>query len=212
MTIPLRAYLIVGAGVALLLGYAGWAAHERSLGALQQRLAVADSVHRVDSTRAALAVVRAAQATAEAGASRQLAVREEARGRRVAQRTDSVVYATATARAAAERVLADSLASLAQVRAELQRLVTQSRADSAQAAAQRAQDAATIRAQLLALVADSTAMTRQSEAIDALTRRAIDAERQRDLVKSLTPGVGSRFAKAVGWAALGAGVYAVVKR
>lgn len=212
MIIPVKFYLYGGAVLALFLGYAGFVSYERNIGAFRQKAAVADSVAKAAVTASRAATARAATAEAEAAALRQHAYVEIQKDRAVAHRTDSALTATANERQRAEQLLADSLASFAQMRAEVVQLVAKSRADSVAMATERAQYFASRGALLAALAADTVALNAGVMATNAATARATAAERQRDLYKSAQPSGFGTVVRGLAWAAAGALLYAVVKR
>ncbi len=212
MTIPLKAYLYGGAFLALLLAYAGWSAHERSVGRLAVLLAQRDSAHRVDSLAAVVQAHARDSVMAVAAQLAQAATVEVQKDRATKARADSAIRAAATERARAEALLADSLASFAAMRGEVQRLVDVGRADSVTHAQEQAQSAHTITSLRTALAASQTAVASGVDAYNALLKRTLDAEGQRDILKRQQSGITGQLVRGVAWAAGGALVYAVVKR
>ena len=206
MTAIPKVYLYLAGAILAVLGFALYTAHERQVGALQVLLHVADSSHFADSTAAVHLAAVAKAASDSASALRQKAYVEVQKDRAIGVTTDSVVKATANERARAERVLADSLATLTQMREELQRVVVQGRADSAQHATQRATDQQTIRVLLLAVASDTVALQRAGESYNALLKRTVAAEQQRDIAKRQAGSLMSRTM--VGVAGFGLGVLA----
>ncbi len=212
MTIPVKAYLIGGAVLALFLGYAGWAAHERSVGKLAVLLTQRDSAHHADSLATIRKVAERDSIAAVAAKLAQAATVEVQKERATKARADSAIKVSATERARAEALLADSLASFEQVRAEVKRLVDVGRADSVLHVAEQAQSAATILSLRTALAASQSSAATGVDAYNTLLKRTLDAEGQRDILKRQQPSTFGTVLKDVAWAAAGAGLYAVVKR
>ena len=206
MTAIPKMYLYLAGAIVLVLGYVGWSVHERQVGALKVLLHVADSTHYADSTAAVRLAAIAKAASDSALALRQKAYVEVQKDRALGVKTDSVIAASANERARAERMLADSVATVAQVRAELQRVVTQGRADSTANAVQRGADQQTIRVLLLAVAADTVALQRAGDSYNALLKRTVAAEQQRDIAKRQSGSLMSRAM--VGVAGFGLGVLA----
>jgi hypothetical protein len=89
----------------------------------------------------------------------------------------------AEARQAAARALADSGATVAELRDQLTAVIAASRADSMAQANDRAATGRTIAAMQAALAADSVERSRSTAAINALITRAVTAEREVTLLK-----------------------------
>ena len=212
MNVPLRGYLIAGGVALVLLAYSVWAAHERTVGRLAVLLAQRDSAHRVDSLATLQKVRERASAMAVAAQLAQAATVEVQKDRVTKAKADSAIRVAATERARAEALLADSLASFAAMRSEVQRLVDVGRADSVTHAQEQAQSATTITSLRTALAASQAATASGVDAYNALLKRTLDAEGQRDILKKQRTGIGGQLVRGVAWAAGGALAYAVVKR
>lgn len=115
----------------------------------------------------------------------QNAAKMEARkDARVEQRTDSALRSSAAERNLAHQLLHDSTASMAALRERLEGLDAASVRDSVAVAAERTQHTQTVLALTRALQADSTALGRQTDALNALRARAESSERLNALYRA----------------------------
>ena len=204
--IPFAAYVWTAGIVAVGAGVTGFIVHERQVGALNEQVKSVEAAHKQAVAHADSMLALARIATENAKDSVDAARALVAHGEALQASTRRAAAIAGSERAAAERVLADSLASVVALRGELTRLVAVSRSDSAASSAQHQADTQSIRGLLAAIQADSTAAERQRGALDAVMARALGAEREVQLLKKMRPsGVGS-FVRGVAY--FGAGVLA----
>ena len=198
---------LISAGCVLVAALLwGYTLHQREVGALRFQLAARDSVHRVDSIASVVAVERARQSDSAASSLRAVFRAEQARDRAVRAATDSAVRRLASMRDSALALAADSGATAAQLQTVVRQLVQAS--DSAEAAhsAERALTLRELAAAQATIIQDSLALAHSTDAINAMTKRAVDSEEQVRILKRLRPsGVGG-WAK--GAAAVGVGYLA----
>lgn len=195
----------VAAGVGLLVLAAGYEGIKER-GRLEVLLQQADSTHRADSLTSLAEHAEHLAAVAKADELRRLARAEVKKDSVQHMHTDSIVRASASERATARAVLADSLASVGRLRAALASVVRQAVQDSSGFAAEREQAQRTIlslqRADTVSQKAIAAGITAEATAI----RRAIASERTTALLKAERPSVLSRCGVSVGYgltAALG---------
>jgi hypothetical protein len=206
VTASLKLYAILAALVVAAGSYLGWRAHERSVGALEVRMAQADSAHKVDS----LASVRAIDSLAKANLrldSLVAGAEGKARTYRVATvTTDTARAHLASARDSLAQAIADSQATLAELRAAGERMIRASDSTEAAHAKERqdADDALAAAKRAYTFAVDSVRKD-ANRAIQAAVRRATDAETQTKLAKRLIPN------DFVGWLKLGGTVLVSVE-
>lgn len=123
-------------------------------------------------------------------------------------KTDSTIRESANERQRAERLLADSLATTADLRDALGRMAVRGRSDSVAYTVQSAADQHTIHTLSTALASDSTALQRGVSALQAATKRAESAEAMNKLYQQARPSTFGNLARSVGWAGVG---FAVAK-
>lgn len=185
----------------LVASVSGWNLHERAIGQRDLLLHAADSTAKLAQDSVAIRSEIAQEAVNVAEQARDKATAQIAAGRRLQAHTDSLIQQVSDARAHAEQVVADSLASLADLRAGLTRLIDESRADSLARYRQAMADSLTIRALLQTLHADSVssvATDRQVAALAALNASTVEK------VKLLTQAQPSTFGKILRYTALAA--------
>ena len=178
---------ILAALVVLIGGYLGWRAHERSLGALQVVLHASDSTAKAGVAMAAKATGVAQDAVKAAQAQHTKALQQLAASEALRARTDSAAKAASEVRDAATKAAADSAATLNTLRAALERLVSDSRADSARAALQRHADSVATAGLLASARADSTALAAEQAKSRALQTEASALSKELALVKKQQP-------------------------
>lgn len=203
--LPVTIYLVAGIITALITALAINNAHQRELGAeriLRQR---ADSIARVALHLSDSTILVAERAARDAAALRAKVIAEAAKDAKVQARTDSAIRATASERDAARRLLEDSLATVAQLRTTVGRLVTASVADSAAYAAERMQAAKTKVALLGVIASDTAALLKAQDAIAAALHRATTAEALGKLGKPPRGGLLGRCGAIAGYGGVVAG-------
>ncbi len=203
MTLPFKDYLI-GAGVlAVIGGGIGYTLHERSVGALNEKLKNTEATAHVQLDSVARRSQDAVQAASQAQAAQTQALRLVAAGEALRAKTDSVARSATDERARSERVLADSLATVSGLRDQLAAQVRSSTSADSANAAQQGRDRRTI-AQLLSVVsADSLALTaeqRRSQSLQALTETYA---KEITLLKKAQPSTFGNVVRVVGWAGAG---------
>ena len=199
MTLPFKDYLIGACVLAVIGGGIGYTLHERSVGALNEKLKNTEATAHVQLDSVASTSRTAQEAASQAQAQKLSALRLVAAGEALRAKQDSIVKESANEREAATKLLADSLASLGQLRSEVGRLVSRSRADSGAAATQIAADHRTIAGLLAVVNGDSLALTaeqRRSQSLQALTETLT---REVGLLKGQKPSVFSRCGLSVGY-------------
>ena len=211
MTLPIKDYLIGAVVVAVIGGGIGFTLHERQVGALAVQLRATDSV-RIVQTQSADSTRRIAlQAASVAQVQKVSALKLVAAGEALRAKQDSLVKESADEREAAMKLLADSLASLGQLRSEVGRLVSRSRADSGAAATQIAADHRTIAGLLAVVSGDSLALTaeqRRSQSLQALT---VTLQNEVGLLKKAQPSKIEGVLKVIGYAGAGFALGHVLK-
>ena len=169
--VPFAAYVWTATGVAIVGGVIAFTVQQRKIGAFNEQLRTVETERKraVAHADSMLTIARIATENAKdsVDAARALVAHSEA----LQAATRRAAAVAGSERAAAERVLADSLASVVALRGELTRLVAVSRSDSAASSAQHQADTQSIRGLLAAIQADSTAAERQREALDAVMHR-----------------------------------------
>lgn len=195
------------AGV-LFVVLAGWAfvGHERAVGALNARLAVADSVSRVAVAAQAVQHDSAVAARRTADSLRDAARREVVRDRTAQVRTDSIIRESTEVRHVADRTVSDSTADRDSLRSTIRGLLRSARSDSTAYAERSLADQRTIAALLRAVASDSTAIQRGVAAENAAIARSVASERQRDLLRSARPSAVGNVLRSAAWVAVGLGV------
>ncbi len=185
---------ILAALVVLIGGYLGWRGHERSLGALQVVLHASDSTAKAGVAMAARATGVAQDAVKAAQAQHTKALQQLAASEALRKSTEDAARAASEARDAATKAAADSAATLNTLRAALERLVSDSRADSARAALQRHADSVATAGLLASARADSTALAAEQAKSRALQTAFGAIQRELALVKQSQPGFLARHA------------------
>ncbi len=184
-------------------GFLWFRASERHAGAIAVLTHQADSTahvlaKQVDSTsRVAL------QAASQAQAQKAQALRLVAAGEALRAKQDSTMRASSAERLRATKMVADSLATLAQLRDEIGRLVRLGGRDSTSNAEQHAIDQRSIHGLLATVHADSLALTaeqRRSQSLQALTETLT---REVTLLKKSQPSMFGNVVRVVGWAGAG---------
>ena len=181
--VPLAIYLWSGGIVAVGAGLTTFIIHERNVGARAERLKAEAVIHKAAVAHADSMVVLARIATQEAIDSVRTAMALVEKGKALEAKTRDAARAAGDARARAEAILADSMASLVQLRGTVSELVGVGRRDSTAAAQQHAADTASITALTGSVRAYAIAITQSGAAQSALTQRALSAERQVGLLK-----------------------------
>lgn len=204
-------YLI---GIALLLVAGGflWWRHD-----IQQKAILDFKLHAQDSTSAvrkheadSIATV-ALGAASDAQAQKVKALAQVAAGVTLQHRTDSLARQASNERDAATRLLADSLASIDQLRLELGSLVGRTRADSAASAQQHTADIGSIHALLATIAADETALTASQKEVAALKALNASTAQELKLVRQSQPSTFGNVVRLAGYVAGGFAVGHFVK-
>lgn len=203
--LPLSMYFAAGVVTVLLTALAINNAHQRQLGAEKILRHSADSIAQVAVKQAQLALAVAEQSVRDATALRIKAAAEAARDAATQARTDAAIRATANERDAARRLLEDSLATVAQLRTTVGRLVTASVADSVAYAGERMQAARTKASLLAVIVGDSLAIRDGQTAIRAAIARAVAAENVAKPGKAPRGGLLGRCGAIAGYGGVWAG-------
>ncbi len=209
MTNTVKVYALALALVLTVAGYFGWRHHERDVGALLVLSHQADSTHRVDSLAAQDSIAKALRIAQDAERGRRAALVQVAAAKALQAATDSAAQAAGMERDQARRLLQDSLATVGALRGEIGRLLLGGVRDSAANANQHAADQRAILSLGVALRQDSAAIATGIAATNAAVRRAVDAERQRDIARKQVPGVVGQTARL---AAVAVVTYLVVRR
>jgi hypothetical protein len=206
-SLPLKEYVYGGIVVAVLGGGAWFVQYERSQGAQAEQLKTVTAEHQAALKAAQDSTAAFAHAVQDALSARQAALTQVNKAKAVEAATAQAARAAGAERDAATRLLADSLANLQQLQAEVERLVVSTRADSTAAAGQRAADQRAIVALVRAIDGfDSLntrgklvhhdgyqdAIARGTAAQTALTARATSAEKMSDLLKGQQSGFLAR--------------------
>lgn len=194
-TVPLAIYLYAGGAVALAGGYALWKHHVAADAVAEAELAHLTVQHFQDSTESVRLVDQARRSDSAASALRVVYRADQAKDRATAQATDAVVSRLASARDSAWAVLKDSASTLTETRAVLSRVLLAS--DSAEAAhkSERMLTLRELAAAQRVIVADSITGEHATDAINALTRRALASEAQVATLKRLTPSTFGGWVK-----------------
>lgn len=170
-------------------------------GALKALTAQNDSTIKVRQKSADSVGAVAAGAQQEAERAKVKALAQVAAGRAAQAKLDSTVRASANEREHARLLLVDSLASLQQLRDELGRLASQSRADSGAASQSAIQSQRTITGLLAALTADSVSLAAE-RAHGAALQALVDLKtRELALVRDQQPSAFKKIATIAGWSA-----------
>ncbi len=186
-------------GAILLVGGLAWWRHDVGQKAIQAyELRSLDSTKTKQLDSVAQRSQDAVQAASQAQAQKAQALRLVAAGEALRAKQDSTVRQSANARAEAEKMVTDSQATLAELRAGLDRLVLQSRVDSASASHQRLADSLSIRSLLQAVAAGDSASQASAAQVRALVALNATLTREVGLLKKAQPGFVSNH--------LGAGV------
>ena len=193
---------LVGVCALVVVGWL-WSANERTKGALRVLTQQADSTHRADSVKHLMVSDSAKGARFSADSLRRLARLEVVKDARFRMAADSVAAQSASERANALRLLADSVADRDSLRASLSRLIARAIADSVSLERERARHDSTVAAFLRSAVSDSTAIARGLSAENAAVQRAVAAERQRDLYAKAKPSAFGNVLRAVQWGPVG---------
>ena len=194
---------IVAALVVLVGGYVGWRSHERSVGALTVvTQAVRDSA-KVTQDSLTKATQEARQDSIVREKALSAARVQLARQRADSAKQDSIVRVSANERARAERLLADSLATVQALRDQLGRLAAQSRVDSVQFAGERAASRSTTASLLSVIAADSLTIHAERTRADRAEALAALRGREADLLRKQAPSVAGTVVKDALWLAAG---------
>lgn len=178
---------VVYVAAAVVAGLVLYGAHERSVGAAKADTKAAQAIAKAalaQSDSANKATARAIEAAETARATARAVVAKEAA---VKARADSVARVASNERDAARRLLADSLATVQQLRGQVGRLLYVATADSIAHARELAAKDSTRVSLERALSADSVAIRGAQGAIAKAISRAEAAER---LVKMAKPRGG----------------------
>lgn len=192
MSLPFKDYLIGGAAIGIVVFGSMEYRHIEAVGALAAQLHAVDSTRVVAVQDAATALTLADQAAAKASAAQTIALRQIAAGRALQARTDSAARAASEERDRARHLLADSLATVSQLRAIVAALDSASRVDSVASARQHAADYGSLVHLLATTAADSVQHAADQRALDAL--RAVTAALTAELgvAKKVQPGFLAR--------------------
>jgi hypothetical protein len=192
--LPPKVIAWIAGVIAILVGYSAFVAHQREVGRLQVLLAQADSTHQADSTLSVILFKQAGVASAQADSDRAAFRHATAGGSAIIENSRRSQESLRQEHEFALGVAGDSLATLAQARSELVKFATAS--DSAMLAMRS--ELALYQRQLAlasnAIMADSLAIQAGLAATNAATKRAVDAERQRDILKREAPSSLGRYA------------------
>ena len=203
MTLPFKDYLI-GAGVlAVIGGGIGYTLHERSVGALNEKLKNTEATAHVQLDSVASTSRTAQEAASQAQAAKTQAMKQVAVSGAAKAKADSSAQEAADARALADRALADSSATVAQLRAALSELRSASLHDSDASKFALARADGTIHALMGVITADSVALTaeqRRSQSLQALNETLT---REVALLKKDRPSSFGNVVRVVGWAGAG---------
>lgn len=202
---PLAVYLLIGSVAAGAAWLAVHDANQRQRGAdeiiRKQLTAALDTARRVsDSTAAVADSMRTASAIL-----RVRARAEAAKDAATQARADAAIQAASSERDAARRLLEDSMATTAQLRGQVGRMIVREVADSITHAQERAQAARTKAALLATIDGDSTAIRSAAGAIAAAIKRAEAAERLAKAAKPARVGLLSRCGAIAGYGGVLAG-------
>lgn len=193
MTAAQRTLAELAAGLLVLVGgFFAFRDHERHVGQLAQLAASTDSSITA-GTQHATTLARIAQDAQQVAEQ----ARDKARAQIVAQNvlqatTDSVVKGEADARQEAEKMVADSQATIAELRAGLDRLVHESRADSLARSRQAVADGLSIRDLVANVRADSLALAAEKGRSTALQALNGSVTKALQLAKSESPSFLAR--------------------
>lgn len=169
--------------LAALIAFGLYSCSERRAGRLDEQIMNLERQHRADSLVADSAIAIAQNATKEAETLRAKARAEVERDRAAQRITDSIMRESSNERSQAEQLLADSSATLGELRGEIGRLVSRGRADSVAAANKADRQRRTMGLLLDALQSDSTAIQKGIEATNAALKRAVSAEKEVNLLQ-----------------------------
>ena len=191
-------------GALLLIGGLAWWRHDVGQKAIQ-----AYQLHSLDSTKtkqldSVASTSRTAQEAASvAQAQKAQALRLVAAGEALRAKTDSIAKAEFNARQEAEKVVKDSAATIAELRAGLDRLILLDRADSSARLAQTLADGAS-RGQLTkALAASDSALQASQAQVRSLVALTETLTREVGLLKKAQPSTFGNVVRVVGWAGAG---------
>jgi hypothetical protein len=201
-------------GIALVVAvgsFAGFVGHERAIGALNARLHTLDSLRVVQVDSVATAAQGAQDAAKQAEAAKTQALRQVAAGEALRAKQDSTMRASANERIEAERVLRDSLATAANLRSELGRLVVQSRADSGSFQRSASESARTIGALLSVIAADSLALSTEQARSKALQNLTATLQAEVGVLKKSQPSTFGNLTRIVAYAGAGFALGHVLK-
>jgi hypothetical protein len=198
-----KAYLCGGLAILALVVLAHWRSDVRAAGVVAERQRVADSTAKVADAQAAERAAVARKALQDAESRAQAAEATARRSAALQAATDSAARAAGVERANAERMAADSAATAAQLRTELNRLIVQSRADSAAAERQHAADRLALARKDSALAAYAVAGARSTDAINAAVAAALADHTQTAIAKRAAPSFLARhFSVTAGYGAV----------
>lgn len=170
-------------GAAVVAGLVLYGVHERSVGAARADTKAAQAIAKAalaQSDSANKATARAVEAAEQARATARAVVAKEAA---VKARSDSVARVASNERDAARRLLADSMATVQDLRGQVGRLLYVATADSIAHARELAAKDSTRQSLERALFADSVAIRGAQGAIAKAIARAEAAERLVKLAK-----------------------------
>ena len=188
-----------GVGVLLLVGGFLWfRASERHAGAIAVLTHQVDSTVTVQKRKALSDSLYAAQAVRDAETQKGKALALVAAGRALQSHTDSIARSAADARALAERTLADSQATVSQLRSALSelRLASLHDSDNAKQSATRADGI--IHALMGTLVQDSLALSAERSHAASLQALATSLQTEVGLLKKSQPSKFWGVVKIVG--------------
>lgn len=187
-SLPIKDYLIGGAVIGVIVCTIAEYKHIEEKGAAKVLSHQVDSVKSVLDTHVKADTVAFASATQQADKDRKALSIQLARSKAVAAHADTIARQASDERDTARRLLADSLASMGQYRAEVTRLVEVGVRDSAASRASFAEDSTTIRGLMGAIARDSVALRAGRSAVNSLTADLLASQRQTQLAKAQIPG------------------------
>lgn len=192
--------IIVGVVLFLVVGVV-IIKYERDQGALAAQLHAVDSTRVIAVQDAARALTLADQAAARASAAQTIALQQIAAGRALQAHTDSAAHVASEERDHARHLLADSLATVFQLRASLSRVLATAYADSTASARLHDADHGIIRSLEAVLMADSVQHAADQRALSASQAVTASLQRELGIVKAEQPSKVIGVLKVVGWSA-----------
>ncbi len=182
-------------GIALVVAvgsFAGFVGHERAIGALNARLHTLDSLRVVQVDSVATVAQGAQHAAKVADAQKVQAIKQVAVSESLRRVADSVAKTSSAERDSARRLLADSLASVGQYRAEVARLVEAGVRDSAASRASHQADEASLRSLMATITADSSALSAERSRSASLQALNATLAQEVKLLRGQQPSFVSR--------------------